>query len=408
MSDRRVRLGAGFGRLWAGNASANLADGILLAGLPVLATTVTTAPGLVAGVQVVLTAAMCVAALPAGVAADRAHRGRVVVVADLVRALGLAVTLVVTWRYGVGIGAVYAAALLAGSTQVLADATSEAAVPDLVDGRHLERANSRMVGTQVALNQAVGAPVGSVLAAVGATLCLGMPAALYALAGAIVTRVRIPRTPGPAPRVPLRRQLADGVRPLRTDPSLGRLAVSNSLMNFGHTAFFAIAVLLVIGPMGLSRSAYGLLLSAVAVGGVLGAVAARRTLDRLGPRRVMAASRFTAAACYGVLALAGNAAVAMLAAVALGSTGTVWNVASRTVRQRRVPSELLGRVTTAMMLVSLVMAPLGGLAAGAVAELYGVRTAPAIAVLATLASLVVLRGIDVAPAPRVSPTTLEP
>lgn len=400
MSIRRTRLGPDFGWLWAGNASANLADGILLAGLPVLATTFTTAPGLVAGVHVVTTTAMSVAALPAGVAADGSRRGRVIVVADLVRAVGLAVVLVVGWRFGLGLAAVYAAALLAGSTQVLADATSEAAVPSLVADRNLERANSRMVGTQVAFNQAVGAPIGSALATVGAIACLSVPAGLYGLAAAVVGRVRAPPTAAPATKASLRRQLVDGIGALRTDPSLGRLAVSNSLMNFGHTAFFAVAVLLVIGPIGLPRSAYGLLLLAIAVGGVLGALTARRSLERVGPRTVMVASRVIAASSYAVLALAGDAALAAGAALALGATGTVWNVASRTVRQRLVAPELLGRVTTAMMLVGLVMAPFGGLAAGAVAELYGVRAATGIAILATLASLGVLRGVHLTPSVR--------
>lgn len=395
-------LAGSFGHLWASSASANLADGMLLAGLPVLATTVTMSPAKVAGVQVAFVLSMGLSALPAGVAADRYARGRVLVVANLVRAMGLLLVLVVGWHDGWQLAAVYAAALLAGSTEVLADVTAETAVHALVPDAGLERAHSRIIGTQVVLNDAVGAPIGGVLATVGMAPLVAVPAALYGLAAAVVSTLEIPSRPVPARTSPasLAGEIAAGARALWRDTALRRLAASNALMNMGNTAFFAVAVLLVLGPLGMGRAAYGLLLAAVAVGGVVGTAGAHRVLVRLGSLPTMVTSRVGAAAAYAVLCVTTSAAVAAVAAVALGATGTLWNVTSRTVRQRLVSGEMLGRVTSTMMVIGIAMAPIGGVLGGVMAEVAGVRSVGVIAVGTTLFSLAALRGIDLTPRPR--------
>src|SRR5690606_25206158 len=123
-----------------------------LAGLPVLATTVTTSPTLIAGVQVALMGPMALAALPSGLLADRCDRRTLILVADLVRAVGLVVVLLLGWHEQWRLAAIYLAAALAGSTETLADAAAETAVPDVVDPHRLGPAHSRLMGSQMVLN----------------------------------------------------------------------------------------------------------------------------------------------------------------------------------------------------------------------------------------------------------------
>lgn len=190
---------AGFRRLWLSTGSGNLADGILLAGLPVMATTVTTSPSLVAGVQVAFMSAIAVAALPSGVLTDRHDHRNLLVWSNVLRVLGLGAVLAAVvlgdWR----LGAIYAAALLAGSTEMVADTTAEVAVPALVPRTGLAAAHSRLVGTQLVMNDGVGAPIGGWIAAGSMGAGMAVPAVLYGVAAAIVRPLRLPavdRPPG--------------------------------------------------------------------------------------------------------------------------------------------------------------------------------------------------------------------
>ena len=389
-----------FRRLWSSTASANLADGILIAGLPVLATTVTTSPVLVAGVQVALMGPMALSALPAGLLADRRDRRTVIMAANVVRALGLVVVLAIGLRADWRLAAIYLAAALAGATEMLADSAAETAVPDLVPPDRLGRAHSRLIGTQVVLNDAVGAPIGGVLGTLGIGWVLLIPSALYAVGGTIVRPLRLPPPTSPtavdltAVRASLAADLRQGITFLWRHDTLRRIALANAVMNLGNTAIFAIAVLLVIGPLDLPRSAFGVALALFAVGGVIGTVVQDRVVRALGHRRVMIGGAAAMGVGYGLVCLTADPVVSAVAAVAIGVVGMVWNVASRVLRQRLTPPEVLGRATATMKLLALIATPAGAVLGGVVAEIGGVRSVGWVGVGAAMAAGAMLQRID--------------
>lgn len=399
----------GFRRLWASTASANLADGVLLAGLPVLATTVTTTPALVAGVQVALMLPMALCALPSGVLADRHDRRLLLVTANAGRAIGLGVVLTMLgvtaawagadWR----LVAIYTAAALAGSTEILADSAAETAVPGLVGRAGLEKAHSRLIGTQVVLNDAVGAPVGSWLATIGFGWTLGIPAVLYAVAGLVVRTLRLPAAPSAGPggvtTSSVQNDIRAGTSFVWNHGLLRRMAFGNMAMNLGNTAFFAVAVLILIGPMGLPRSAFGFFLSLLALGGVVGSLVAERVVARLGRAVTVKSGPVVLGAGYGVICLTVNPIVTALAAIGIGASGMLWNVANRVVRQRATPDAVLGRVTATMKVLALAMTPVGAVVGGAVGQWLGVRAVGYVAVGSAAMAFLALWGIPDHPSP---------
>lgn len=399
----------GFRRLWASTASANLADGVLLAGLPVLATTVTTTPALVAGVQVALMLPMALCALPSGVLADRHDRRLLLVTANAGRAIGLGVVLTMLgvtaawagadWR----LVAIYTAAALAGSTEILADSAAETAVPGLVGRAGLEKAHSRLIGTQVVLNDAVGAPVGSWLATIGFGWTLGIPAVLYGVAGLVVRTLRLPAAPSAGPggvtTSSVQNDIRAGTSFVWNHGLLRRMAFGNMAMNLGNTAFFAVAVLILIGPMGLPRSAFGFFLSLLALGGVVGSLVAERVVARLGQAVTVKSGPVVLGAGYGVICLTVNPIVTAVAAIGIGASGMLWNVANRVVRQRATPDAVLGRVTATMKVLALAMTPVGAVVGGAVGQWLGVRAVGYVAVGSAAMAFLALWGIPDHPSP---------
>ncbi|MFA9431509.1 MFS transporter [Egicoccus sp. AB-alg2] len=389
---------AGFGQLWLGAGASNLADGILFAGLPVLALQVTDSPALVAGVAVALQLPMALTALPAGVLADRVDRRHLLVAFNVLRVVGLLAATVAVVLGELHLALVYAVAALAGGSEIVVDTTAQTAVPMLVPREDLGRANARLGGTQVVMNDAVGAPVGSFLAGAGAALVLGGPALLFALAAALVARLRLraAATPEPHARGQLRRDLRDGVGYLGRHVVLRRLAIVAGIVNFGNMAFFAVFPVFVVGPLGLPAQAYGWFLAAVALGGVLGSLVADRLLRRVGLSRLLRRTSVFVAGVVATIALVADPAVTAVGVMLLGATGMTWNVGVRVLRQQLVPASLLGRVTATSAFVALIAAPLGGLTGGLVAEAYGVRWPALLATTCVLLGRLLLRPVDAA------------
>ena len=381
-----------FLRLWAVTGSANLADGILLAGLPVVATTITTDPGAVAAVTTIFLSSMGLAALPSGVLADRGDRRRIIIATNIVRTACLVGLVAISAVVGVHIAVIFAAAAVCGSTEVVNDVAAETAVPELVAPNRLMRAHGRLATTQVVMNDGIGAPIGGVLGALGIAWVLGAPGLLYALGAVLVAPLalrrptRRHRSTGPTPITDVR----EGIRALRGDLLLRRMAVAAAFMNLANTAFFAVAVLLVIGPMQLPRSAYGLILGAFAVGGIVGGAMAERVVSLIGESGVLRLGPVVIGATYGTACAIPHPAVAVPALTVLSASAMTWTVTTRVLRQRRVPEHLLGRVSVTIRLVALCTAPVGGALAGAVAATWGVRSVGVVTAIAAALALALL------------------
>ncbi|HSK22453.1 MAG TPA: MFS transporter [Egicoccus sp.] len=386
-----------FGRLWLGAGASNLADGLLFAGLPVLALQVTDSPALIAGVAVAIQLPMALTALPSGVLADRYDRRRLLVAGNLLRVVGLLAAAVAVAVGELHLAIVYAVAALVGASEIVVDTTAQTAVPSLVARDDLGRAHARLGGTQVVMNDAVGAPIGSFLAGVGAAIFLATPLLLFALAAAFVLRLRLPsraRTERSQPLTAgLRSDLAIGVRYLAGNPLLRRLAVTACVFNFGNMAFVAVLPVYVTGPLGLPAAAYGLFLTGAAAGGVLGSLVADRVLRRLGLARVLRVASVLIALLFATIGLVPRLAVAVLAIVLAGALGMIWNVGSRVLRQTIVPDDVLGRVTATVAFVALIAAPVGGMLGGLVAEHHGVRWPAAVSVAAIAVVYALLRAV---------------
>jgi predicted MFS family arabinose efflux permease len=396
--------GTGFGRLWTSTGAANLGDGVLFAGLPVLATSLTTSPTAISAVTVSLMLPMVLSALPAGAVADRADRRRILITGNAVRAVALVGLAVLAATVDLRLAIVYAAALVGSSSEMLVDTTAQAAVPGLVPDDRLDGANARLMVTQRVGNDAVGAPIGAALAGVGAVALFAPSAGLYLLAALAALRLRLrhPRVgvavdpSGDRVLRALRVEVREGLDHLRAHVLLRRLALAAALANLGNTAFGAVAVLYVLGPLGLPASAYGLLLVALAAGGLLGGLAAEPLLRRIGPAAGIRAGLAGSVLAYLALTLGHHVGVAVAALGLLGAASMVINVAARTLRQRLVPDALLGRVSASMAALALVATPVGAVLGGVVAEFAGVPAAAALAVVSNAAGLLLLAPLTAA------------
>ena len=390
-------LGGRFWRLWGSSALSNLADGVLKIALPLAALRLTDSPTLVAGVTFAITLPWLVCALPAGALADRVDRRAAMLGANLVRCLSLTVLALVLASGAASIWALYAVALCVGVAETVYDTSAQSILPQVVRRRRLSAANGRLHAAELTAQEFVGPPLGGLLVALGVVTAFAAPAGLWLAAlGVLVTvrgRYRVER----AAPAPLRADIAEGLRFLWGHRLLRTLAVMVGVSNFATSAVFAVLVLYAVGPdsaLGLSEPGYGVLLTATAVGSLLGALGADRVERLLGRARSLWLTVPTFALLVGVPALSTNPYVVAAGFLVGGAGIAVWNVVTVSLRQRTTPDALLGRVNSAYRLLAWGTMPLGAAAGGILAQFLGVRAVFAVMALLVLTLLVPMARID--------------
>ncbi|HEY3523621.1 MAG TPA: MFS transporter, partial [Candidatus Limnocylindrales bacterium] len=127
--------------------------------------------------------------------------------------------------------------------------------------------------------------------------------------------------------------------------------------------------------LGMNEVGFGLLTTAVAVGGVFGLLGYGWLERRFALGDIMRGGLLIETGTHLVLALTTSPVVALATLVVFGAHAFVWGTTSVVVRQRAVPDVLLGRVTgvyrVAIVAGIVIGTPVGGLLARA----YGI-TAP--------------------------------
>jgi len=369
-------LGTPFRRLIGAAAAANLGDGLLLVGAPLLALQVTREPVLVAGVQVAFMLPFLLLGLQAGALADRRSRRGLLVGSALMRAVVLAAVGIAALTGALSLWLLYVAVFVVGTGEVLYDTTSQSLVPDLVSTDDLGVANGRLVAVQTVMNNFIGAPLAGVLVVVSASAVLVGPAALHLLAVVLLLRLPSAYQPPARPPATMRTDIGEGLRALWHDGTLRAVASMAGILNLGNAAFSAVIVLFVVGeasPMGLPEWAFGLLAAVMAAGAVVGSLVVADVERVLGPRRTLLGGVLAMGLLAGLPAV--TTAVMPIAGLAfgLGFLVTLVNVVSVSSRQRRTPPALLGRVNAVFRLVATGAMPLGAAIGGVIASVHGLR-----------------------------------
>jgi MFS family permease len=371
-----------------------------LAALPLLAATLTRDPLAVSVVTGAGWLPWLLFALPAGAVVDRLDRRRVMWAVDTGRALAvgaLAAAVLAGWA---SIPLLAVAGFLVGAGQTLVENAAQAMVVAVVgrDPRRLERANGQLVASLTVGQQLAGPPAGSAAFALAAWLPFVADAVSFGagacLVASIAGRFGPGRTAGGTAGRSLRAEIAEGVRFLLGHRLLRAGVLLVSASNLAFMAGEAVLVLFAADELGLGGRGYGLLLAAVAVGGVPGSLLAARVGERVPPGPLIVGGVLAGAAAMACFGLATDPWLAGAAYAATGAVWGVWNVTLLSLRQAIVPDRLMGRVVGAIRLIGFGSIPVGALLGGLVARALGLRApfllGAAVLVLAALAAAPVI------------------
>jgi predicted MFS family arabinose efflux permease len=365
------RLGRSFRWLLASSVISNVGDGIALAAGPLLVASQTRDPLLVSMALLAQQLPNLLFALPAGAIADRFDRRRIVAGVNLIRAAVLMVLAATIVEGAVSIAIVLASLFVLGTAEVFADVGSSSLVPRVVPRVHLGIANARLSGSFLLTNQLLAPPIGAFLFSVGMAVPFAANAACFALGAVLVTRVVTDVADVAAQRArergSLRREMADGVRWLIANPPMRTLALTIVAFNVTYGAAWAVLVLYASERLGMDAVGFGLLTTAIAIGGIIGTTAYGSLERRFSLADIMRVGLLIETFTHLILAVTTSPAVALATMVVFGGHAFVWGTTSTVVRQRAVPDELLGRVTgvyhIAVIGGMVVGTPIGGLLA---------------------------------------------
>ncbi|MFJ6103101.1 MFS transporter [Streptomyces sp. NPDC092359] len=379
-------------------AATNLADGVMKMALPLLAAQLTDSPAQVTAVSLTLTLPWLLVALHIGVIVDRFDRRRLLWGANGMRLPAMGWLTVSAVTGGLTLGQLFAAGVILGVADVLASTSASALVPAAVPPAGRQRANVWMVGAETVGQEFAGPFIGGLLLAAGTGLALGLISASYAVAALalllLVGRFRAdPPAPDAAP-VPVNSRIAEGLRFLWRDEVLRTLSLVVAVLAAVWGAWLALMPLYAKQAMELGPQQYGIVLSALGVGGLAGTMVVTWVNRLLGARRAMFADLIGTAAMVALPALTTNIWAVAGGAFLGGMGGTLWTVNSRTVAQSKVPDEMLGRYDAAARLFSFGAMPLGAALVGLLAELGGMRIAFGVfAVAAAATPVLFLRNV---------------
>jgi MFS family permease len=371
---RSTGLGPGYWKLWSAALLSNAADGIRLGAIPLLAAAITRDPTLIAGLAVAQRLPWGFAFL-AGLAADRVDRRRLLWIVNASRAALLVPLTAAALTGSANLPLLYGVVLLIGAGEVLYDNASQVVIPALAPSDRLERANGLLAATEIAANEFVGPPAGSALFVAAAALPFATNAAVLLLTVSILlTLPAIPSTANAAggPRPSLRHDLGEGLAWLVRHPLLRSVTLLGGLLGLVNAATIAVLVLYALESLGVREAVFGVLLAATAVGGVVGSLLAERIARWVGGVSGLALCLVVDGAATLGLGLSRGLLVATGFLGLMGAGYAGCSVQANSLRQRIVPAELLGRVTSVHRTVAVGAAPLGAILGGLAARRFGI------------------------------------
>lgn len=392
---RAAGLGRPYWTLWWSSLVNGVGDGVFAAALPLFAASLTRDPLAVSAVSAATYLPWLLLSLPAGAIVDRRDRLTLMWRSQVFAAAVMFGVTALMGCHRADIAVLCVAGFLLGSADTIFGNAAVSVLPALVGPEKLVAGNTRFQIANIVTSSFLGPPIGSLLFGCAAWLAFGVDGVSFVAAAVLLAVIRVPRAV-PVARRPLLAEIGEGLRWLLRHRLLRVLVAVFAVNCLSNQLAMATLVLLATGKYGLSAHQYGLLLAAIAVGGIAGGLVNARINRWLGEVGATVLAVSGNAVLYLLVGVAPNAIV--LGGLLAGSTAmtTLWNVSTVSLRQRIVPTELLGRVNSAYKMFGWGLMPVGATVGGLLAARFGISvpfpTAGALRLGVLLIALPVLVG----------------
>jgi MFS family permease len=375
MRDRlRVLRHSDFRFLWLAQTTSAMGDGVVIVALALFVTDLTGNPtevGIVLGAQLLPLVSFL---LIGGVWADRLPRAKVIMTADIARAVLHGLLAILIFTHAVEIWHMVVIEACFGAAQAFFEPAYTGLVPRTVPPPELQEAQALSSLTFNAAELTGPAIATALVLGVGAGWAFLLDAASFAVSALLLTRVRTSDSPPPeSERRTVLTELGEGFREVRS-----RAWLWVTVLVFALAVPLGYAPLFVLGPTVAeetynSSAVFGVVTASYGAGALAGALIGFRWR----PRHPMRAA-FLVIAVWPIMLAAFATGVTLLLVVPLAvGTGigfALFDVLWNTTMAEQIPPHALSRASAWEWMGSLILLPVGYLAAGPVADATSTET----------------------------------
>jgi MFS family permease len=377
----RSRLGLlrlrDFRLLWTGETTSSFGSSISGVALPLVA--LSTLHAGVLAVSLLSAAAWLpwvVIGLPAGAWVDRLPLRRVMLGADVTSIVGFVSVPVAAALGWLTMAQLLVVALVCGVATVFFATAYRAFIPALLEPNDLFEANAKLQGSEQVTRVAGPGTAGLIAQVVGPVGGVVVDVASFVVSALCLWRVRVDEPRHHAPRRRLRQEIGEGLRFVRREPLLRVTALFGCVSNLLLTGYQAVIVVFLVRTVGLAPATTGVLLAIGSLGGVLGALVARRIASRIGTARLVVWSKLAVMPCGLLIPLTHRGP--SLAFFVVGSLLVVGGVVAGNVvwagfSQAYYPAHVRGRISTSAQVFNYGAIPVGAVLGGVLAHHFGTR-----------------------------------
>ena len=385
------KLGSSYWKLWTATAISNLGDGISGVAYPWVASAVTRSPLLIAAAGFASRLPWLIFTLHAGVITDRFDRRKLIVAMDTARGI---LTLIVgaivllnkdslpslnelssitdletNWPLYITL---LITAFLFGLAEVLRDNSAQTLMPSVVEADNLEKANGRLWSAESLTNSFIGPPLGSFIIGIAIYLPFFVDAGSFFVAVALIASISgsfKPIQEKPREKINFKSEIKEGFRWLWSHDLLRPMAIILGALNLLGTMVAATFILYTQEVLNTSVFVFAVLGTAGAIGGIAGGLIAPKISEKIGsgPSLWLA----LAMGPIGAVIIGTTSAWQIVWVVLLFQSffGVLWNTITVSLRQRIIPTRLLGRVNSVYRFFGWGSIPIGMFLGGGVVTL---------------------------------------
>ena len=363
-----------FNRMWASSIISNLADGVMLAAVPLLAISLTDSPVLISLIGAMVMLPWLLFAIPIGAIVDRVDRRYIFAGANASRSAVVGVLALLIALDHVTIFWLLAAAFIIGVCEVAADTTAQSLLPQILEEKDFEKGNSRLQISETVIQGFIGAPISGFIYAAAIYLPFFINSLGFAISALLALTIPVKylqdiRQEGEEKTE--RRFVADmkfGIAYLFNQKVLRRLVVTTATIGLCYAMGSATMVLFIIKELGLQERFFGVILAIQGVGAIAGSLVASRTSSKFGRSKVMTFAIVASSAVLLIQGFSPNMYIFVALATFGGFVISQWNILLMATYQTVIPKELYGRIHGTRRTLVWGAMPLGSLLGGVLAN----------------------------------------
>jgi len=353
-----------FRYLWIGNTVSGCGDQFFLVALPWLILQLTGSGAVLGGIMMVEAIPRAALMLIGGAVTDRVSPRKIMILTAASRTLLVAALAALIWTRHVEVWQLYLLSFFFGVADAFAAPAAQTLLPSLVAPAQLPAANALSQGTQQIAMLAMPAPAGIIVAAFGVASAFSIDAISFLFIIAALFMLRDPpQVESAAPHSNIAHSILEGLRYVKNDVALRSLLLVASVLNFCITGPLSVGVAFLAKNEFGSPTAYGLLISSVAAGGLVGLLLAGARQQRKRGWLLLVVSAIIGI-CTATIGLLSQMWSLLPILFVMSASAGFLNVHLLAWFQQRVDRAMLGRVMSVLMFASLGLMPLSLAAAG--------------------------------------------